>query len=243
MANPFVYEVKELSRGGIMETKTPSSLSRIWKHTQENGIGFGIITSWRYVNDSGVEMSMEENKTNLRSLKKKMSSSGYAHIELVGYWSNPKGSESGEEPSLFIPNKKVGGDRSDIQELNALLKELAVAYSQTGYILGDGEKVRVLDRHGKVTRTIEKSQPNQLDESYSTLKGKQKGGGDFHFTKIRKPTGWMDAMGRASQCGIWSFKWYQYFLDTGYTSEARKAVVPRSIKTKEERREMWKRLR
>jgi len=198
--------------------KTASSLSRVWKHVEDGNYGFAIITSWRQSSgENGETVPREENEANFKELKQSVKAGGYAHIELIGVWQEEGQAEAEKEPSLLIPNKKIGGAEAPIEELKKLMTRLAKKYAQEGYVLGDGEKVHLVDSSGAIFESFNSFTPSKAGEAYSTLQKKQRGG-SFHFAGIKTPASCVGAMMKVASKSIWLLEAYEHFMETGSTT-------------------------
>jgi hypothetical protein len=112
---------KELERiNGLMsnskQTLSESSLSRVWRHSEENDIA--IITAFRSVNtnclnyrdgdEEGHEFSYKENKERNKDLLSVLLDKGYGVTKISGNYienfNTPEAIEVGEE-SFFVFNK------------------------------------------------------------------------------------------------------------------------------------------
>jgi hypothetical protein len=162
-----------------------SSLSRVWKHTQN---GFSILTAFRG------EFNEKENLKRNRELQTEIRKRGYGYFKLDGHWVENMDDDSKEnldvaEESFFIPigDKTSEEFQKDIMDFIHFFKDLP----QDAAVIKTPEQdgVHLLYKNGDMELAGKKGKfkADSVAQAYSKMKH---GSGDrtFVFEKAQTPT-------------------------------------------------------
>lgn len=166
------------------------SLSRVWKHIEDNR-SFGIITAYR------TDKTNKENKNNNFDLKHEIRKGGFGFFKLEGHYIEGYGSENAKdtkEESFFV----IGNEGHD-SNLLGLLKKLGKKYNQDSIFFksGDQENAILIGTNSDAWPGLNKKvsvgkwHPSKSGEFYSEMKGRT-----FVFEKAYQQCQWNTAFAR-----------------------------------------------
>ena len=164
-----------------------SSLSRIWKHVEDDSHSFGVISAYR-ANEPNNDNNHKQLKTSIRDL-------GYGFIEMRGGYKEEEGGFV-KEKSLFIPNIT----KKELIKLGQKYEQDSVLYKDSNAFvsLGTNKSTGV----GKIIVNFKKGKDNialtqdAIKEFFSQLlKGSHKGKKFVFKLEERKEYNHIERMG------------------------------------------------
>jgi hypothetical protein len=161
-----------------------SSLSRIWKHSQNRTIG--IITAFR------AEFKLPENRQRNRLLEMDIRNSVFGFIKVKGFSIEGKGTENErkvEEESFLLISEKI-----DNGQLKGFLRKMGKEYNQDNvlYKPGNSNPVILGTKDGvwpglDVESPLKGWHANKIADYYSLFRGHR----TFTFESVKEPFGLM----------------------------------------------------
>lgn len=88
-----------------------SSLSRIWKHVENDDMAFGVVSAFRQEDRNGNPISPKDNLKRHRELVGLVRGQGYGYIQLEGGYEEKATGKAGVELALFIPVPLANADK------------------------------------------------------------------------------------------------------------------------------------
>jgi len=153
----------------IRQYLTESSLSRIWKHIEEDIRSFGVISAYR--------AGESDNKENHKKLKDMIRKMGLGYIEMKGGYKEDEGGFVNER-SLFVPNIK----RKDVIDLGKEFDQDTVLYKDDKEFVSIGTnrstgigKIIVSFKKGSGKDNMDLAKEAIKDFFSSLLKGSHRG--------------------------------------------------------------------
>jgi hypothetical protein len=158
-----------------------SSLSRVWKHSQEHDTG--TISAFRYAKDcgEGEVYDLSINKKNSQTLKQKLLALGYGVTLIKGtYIENYKTSdekEVQEDSYLVVDLKDSGNLKRDLIKLGQFYEQDSITYSQPNgeyYLISSNKCPGGYPGKGKVGVEVKLGKPlfGQNGEFHSKINGR-----------------------------------------------------------------------
>lgn len=191
-----------------------ASLGRMYQHVK--GAGFGIITSWRQ------DFSVKKNLALFKQLKSVVRSAGFGFVELDGYWEDEEATEAGHEPSLFIPavqKRAAAVPQEVVSDFEDWMLILARKYNQDAFVMGDGERVFLIDQRGKRI-DLGTFSADRISQAWSKIKKGPHRGRSFIFATVAAPGSKIEAVKRQAEGEIWSVRALQALVTDRDTSSA-----------------------
>lgn len=155
-----------------------STLSRVWKHTQDPQTAFAILTAYRKERDA-----TENFELNLM-LANKISQLGYGYFFLEGHTIEDEGKPSEKkvsEQSIFVVGKPKNPQA--LEKMKQEMLSLAKAYKQDGIFWkpSGGDKGYVLSSDGEDQTGPLPLHPDRMGKYYSKLQKGSHSGRSFKF--------------------------------------------------------------
>jgi hypothetical protein len=155
-----------------------SSLSRVWKHTQEHDSG--TISAFRSAKDcnQGEPFSKKENKDRNAKLKAKLLSKGYGVTPIKGTYIENYGSknekEVKEDSFLVVDLKDTGKLEQDLRKLGEEFEQDSITFQEKGgeyYLIGTNKCPEGYPGYGKKEK-LGKPMFGKSGEFHSKINGR-----------------------------------------------------------------------
>lgn len=162
-----------------------SSLSRVWKHTEDLERSFAILTAFRS------EYTREENVKRNLSLAAEVKSLGYGYFYLDGYSVENEGTPNEikvREDSIFVVGP-LGTDK--YKKFLSDVKTLSSKYEQDWFLTKPAGGNEAFGHKKDQTFSLGTFSPNKTGEAYSRLRPD---GRTFRFESARAGIGWIGKM-------------------------------------------------
>lgn len=168
-----------------MEQLNEISLSRLYKHVEDNR-PLATLSGYRYQDDSGRVLSIQENRTRNKEISSELKRQNYAYISVRGAYIE-KDSE-GKEVEVAEESFLVIGEMGKGDQLKALVVKLGKKYGQDSILYRDdqGQAQLISTRADSFVGPIGSVEklgrfiPKQIGDYYTKLKGNRK----FTFSTI-----------------------------------------------------------